>query len=358
MIDINKFIYGMKNRYSHMHKLKGRVTIILFAVAIFISFIIGAILYILYKMGFSPLLLGGSFIVLFLMLTLCMILVSIISIFMMRNIFQPIERLSRASNRIAKGIFDVHIDYGGNIEELNTTIENFNNMVKELNSVEMLRTDFITNVSHEFKTPLSSIKGYVTLLQDPDLSGEEKNEYIRRVFLNIAKLDDLTGNILMISKLENQEYESEIAPYRIDEQIREAIVILEPEWSAKKINLDIDLPEIFYTGNEPLLFQVWMNILSNAIKYVDEGGNIAVILSKNGDNITVEVSDNGIGISEETLPHIFDKFYQGEHSEKSYGNGLGLALCLEILKHCNGEISAESTAGKGSIFIVQLSSNI
>ena len=285
---------------------------------------------------------------------LCMLLGYVASYYLMNEIFTPLEKLSEASQQIARGEFDVKVDYDGSVEEIENTFQNFNFMVQELNSVEIMRNDFIANVSHEFKTPLSSITGYVTLLQDSDLTEEERHEYIQMAFFNIEKLNDLTENILRLSKLENQSTMSLPVTYRLDEQIREAIVLLEPKWSAKNIALDLDLPKTYYTGQQALLFQVWTNLIGNAIKFSEQNSSIFVSVKEADSYIEVMVSDNGIGMSEETLAHIFEKFYQGDSSRKEQGNGLGLALCKEILELCDGNIYVSSTPGKGSVFMVQL----
>lgn len=272
----------------------------------------------------------------------------------MRKIFKPIEELSKASQQVAKGDYDVQLQYDGKVEELNKAINNFNKMVKELNSVEIMSNDFIADVSHEFKTPLSAISGYATFLQDPELSDEEKADYIKKIFFNIDKLNDLTENILRLSKLEHQQYDNEPVTYRLDEQIREAVVFLEPKWNKKAVKFDIDMPEITFKGQKVLLFLVWTNIIGNAIKYTDREGKITIQIKEKNDNVKVMVSDTGIGMSEETQKHIFDKFYQGDTSRKSQGNGLGLPLCKEIVKRCGGDIYVESTVGVGSVFIVKL----
>ena len=270
------------------------------------------------------------------------------------QIFGPLEQISKAAKKVAKGDYTVQLDYKGNIEEFESTIRNFNSMVRELNSVEMIRNDFIANVSHEFKTPLASVTGYVTLLQDSDLTEAEREEYVKKIFFNIEKLNDLTENILRLSKLENQNCLAAPVHYRLDEQIREAIVLLEPKWSQKQINLDIDLEKIHYTGQQALLFQVWVNLIGNAIKFSDIKSEISIKLEKDQQKIKVLVSDTGIGMSPETQAHIFDKFYQGDTSRRSQGNGLGLALCKEILDKCKGKIYVTSEVGNGSVFMVVL----
>lgn len=298
-----------------------------------------------------------SFIIVWIIGGICMTVSFLGAYYIMTKVFEPLEKLSEASKQVAKGNFDVQVAYNGDIEELGSTIENFNIMVKELNSVEIMRNDFVADVSHEFKTPLSAITGYATFLQDMDLSQREREDYIRKIFFNVDKLNDLTENILRLSKLEHQQFLDAPLKYRLDEQLREVIVLLEPKWSIKKIKLDLQLPEVIYTGQKGLLFQVWMNVIGNAIKYLDENGLMRVYLKENDDHYEIMVGDNGIGMSEETQQHIFDKFYQADTSRKAQGNGLGLALCREIIDKCNGKIVVESQLGIGSVFMIQLPKN-
>ena len=314
----------------------------------------GTILFTLRNMGFSFHSLRNPALVLWIICALCFILSYVTSYFLMNAIFSPLEKLSNASKQIAKGNYDVELSYHGHVAEIENVIHNFNFMVHELNSVEMMRNDFIANVSHEFKTPLSSITGYVTLLQDPELSEEERQEYIQMAFFNIEKLNDLTGNILQLSKLEHQNALNSPVTYRLDEQIREVLVLLEPKWSQKQIYFDINMQDITYTGQQALLFQVWSNLLGNAIKFSNPNGKISIQLKDSKHGIKVIISDEGIGMSEETLAHLFEKFYQGDSSRREQGNGLGLALCKNILDKCNGKIYVSSTLGHGSAFMVVL----
>lgn len=285
---------------------------------------------------------------------LCVILALFTYNIILNKIFRPLISLSNALKEIAEGNYHVSLDYRGHISELEVAIRNFNRMAKELNSVEMIRNDFIANVSHEFKTPLSSIMGYVTLLQDRELTDEERAEYIKKTFFNIDKLNNLTENILAISRLENQNYSAESTTYRLDEQIREAIVLLEPKWDSKKIDFELDLLEIMYTGQKPLLFQVWVNLISNAIKFSGEKGLITISIQERKKSVCVIISDEGIGMSDETKSHIFDKFYQGDTSRRSQGNGLGLALVWQIVQIAKGHVTVESEEGKGTSFCVYL----
>lgn len=286
---------------------------------------------------------------------LCLLLAFGTSFFLMNMIFRPLETLNKASLQVARGDYSVRLSYDGKVEEIENTIQNFNFMIQELNSVEMMRNDFIANISHEFKTPLASITGYATLLQDTDLSEEERQAYIHKLFLNVEKLNDLTQNILTLSRLENQSTLPAPVFFRLDEQIREAIVVLEPKWSKKDTVLNIDLEEIQYTGQKLLLFHVWQNVIGNAIKFTEQGGRVDVSLNRTDGKLFVQISDDGIGMDEQTQAHIFEKFYQGDTSRRSHGNGLGLAMCKEILKRCEGSISVKSKPGKGSVFTIQLS---
>lgn len=345
---------NIKKEAKKYTKIKIRMRVLFFGIIITFSLVAFGIIRLLEQLGLSINRIKNPSFIVFLICILCIILSTIASSFMIIKVFNPLNQISKAIKRIAKGDYNVKLAYDGQIEEFADAFENFNHMAKELNSVEMIRKDFIANVSHEFKTPLSSVTGYVTLLQDPELTEEERREYIQKVFFNIEKLNDLTDNILRISKLENQTYLDPPVLFRLDEQIREAIVVLEPKWSKKQIELDIDLPEAEYFGQKSLLFQVWVNLISNAIKFSDEGGCVSISLKKDDCFFSVFISDDGIGMTQETMDHIFEKFYQGDTSRQSQGNGLGLALCKEILNRCGGKIFVTSELGKGSIFVVQL----
>ena len=325
------------------------------------SFLITLIVFALFLVlvGYVVVQLGGSVtrlpgIVIFILFGICFLMASVAAYFIIWKFFKPLGDISKASKRIAEGDYSARIEYGGDIAELADAVENFNYMAQELGSVEMIRNDFIANVSHEFRTPLSTLSGYLTLLQDSSLPDEERDEYIRKAFFSIEKLNDLTDNILRLSKLENQASLDEPVTYRLDEQIRECIVMLEPKWSAKNIGFELDLPEHTYTGQRSLLFQVWTNIISNAIKFSGNGSAVTIKLESTEHHYKVYISDEGIGMTEEQLRHIFDKFYQADSSRQSQGNGLGLALCKEILDKCGGKIFVTSRQNAGSIFLIQL----
>ncbi len=343
-----------KEKRCRTLKMRSRFTFGFFSIIFSLYVLILTLLYVLSLHGFSISKIANPGSAMIIISILCLILSYVASYYLMNQVFLPLEELNNASKQVARGDYSGHLAYNGHIEEIHSTIENFNLMVHELNSVEIMRKDFVANVSHEFKTPLSSISGYVTLLQDPDLSEEERNEYIQMTFFNIDKLNDLTGNILLLSKLESQNTLPLPVTYRLDEQIREAIVLLEPKWNQKQISLDIDLLPILYTSQKSLLLQVWTNVIGNAIKFSDPESTILIRLRKPRQNIEVIVSDDGIGMNEDTQKHIFEKFYQGDSSRRSLGNGLGLPLCKKIAELCGGNIYVSSEPQKGTTFMVRL----
>lgn len=284
-----------------------------------------------------------------------------VTIMISRFFFRPIHRLAQAMNQVAEGNFKIRLEepvMGVGVREMN---QNFNKMVKELNSMEMLQSDFIQNVSHEIKTPLAAIEGYASLLSACP-PAEEQQEYARRILESARQLSSLTGSILKLSKLENQQIISEKSWFSLDEQLRQVVLAMEPLWSKKNLDLELELASVSYLGNEELMIQVWTNLFSNAVKFTPKGGAISVRLEMTGrgtareteDGILVEFKDSGIGMSKEVQTHIFDKFYQGDHSRNGDGNGLGLALVKRIIGLCDGRIMVESEPDCGSVFTVWL----
>lgn len=273
-------------------------------------------------------------------------------------ILLPFLKISQAFKKVAKGDFSVRLDANSQISEVQQTFENFNNMTQELRNIETLRSDFVANVSHEFKTPLSAIQGYATLLQDRSLSENEEQEFVEKILFNTSRLSELAGNILLLSKVENQTLPADVKRYKLDEQIRQTLVLLEQKWSAKNLEMDIELDDIYIINCESLLAHVWLNIIDNAIKFSPVGGHIAVRLSGSTEGATITIRDEGIGMSSETMQHIFEKFYQGDSSRKSEGNGVGLALVKKILDLCGGQISVTSALGEGSSFRITLPASL
>lgn len=278
----------------------------------------------------------------------------IFSRFAARRPIGTIVEISDATKEIAKGNFNVRLNEDIRVTEIQTMAHNFNVMTKELANTEMLRNDFIENVSHEFKTPLAAIEGYVTLLQRKGLPEEKRKEYTDRILFNTKRLSALTGNILLLSRLENQEIEIKKENYSLDEQLREIILMYEPQWSGKNLALDIDLDPAVCCGNKDLLAQVWQNLIGNAVKFVADNGRIRVLLRQKENAIEVSVVDNGPGMTVEVMNRVYEKFYQGDTSRASSGNGLGLTLAKRVVDLHGGTISVSSKEGKGTTFTVSL----
>jgi signal transduction histidine kinase len=288
----------------------------------------------------------------FTLLSLIMIGALLIALFVKR-VVDPILKLNWATQEVAKGNFDLQLDYQSD-DEVGQLTENFNKMTRELKSIEYLRKDFVTNVSHEFKTPIASIQGFAKLLQKGNLSAEEKQEYTGIIVEETTRLSNLSSNILKMSKLENQEIVEKKNEFSLDEQIRKSILLLEHEWSKKNIELDIELDKVDYLGDEELLEQVWLNILGNAIKFSPANSQIAIRLGQTPSAIQVKITDYGPGMNEETRSRIFEKFYQGDKNHSYEGSGLGLSLVKRILDLYGGKIHVESILHEGSTFTVEL----
>lgn len=279
---------------------------------------------------------------------------SVITIFVGKLIIIPVVNISEAFNDLSKGDFSVRVPNDEKIVEIREMADRFNAMVYDLSHIETLRNDFVANVSHEFKTPIAAIEGYATLLQDDSLDKDKHDHYVEKIIDNSRRLSELSSNILSLSKLENQEMVINQKDYRLDEQLRKTVLLLENKWSSKSIEFDIDLPKQIFYGNEPLLYQVWFNILDNAIKYSPTGGIIQITLTNREKEISVSISDEGSGMTEEVQKHIFEKFYQGDVSRKAEGNGLGLALVKRIVDLCKGTVTVNSKLGAGTTFTVTL----
>lgn len=297
------------------------------------------------------------FIPILFLLCISILIGTVISLFVAKKILKPISVFSEVSNEVARGNFEIRMEPMSRIKEIQELTHNFNIMVTELSSIETLRIDFVANVSHEFKTPLAAIEGYATLLQEKELSDSDKDEYIHMIMDSAKKLSVLTGNILSLSKLENQELVLDNLEFRLDEQIREIILLLENKWSEKNIDLIIELEKVKFSGSKSLLGQVWMNLFDNAIKFSPNGGQIQILLTIWNGGVMVKVKDNGSGIDSTEINHVFDKFYQSERSRNETGNGLGLSLVKRIIDICNGTITVNSSMNMGSEFIVFLPVN-
>ncbi len=269
-------------------------------------------------------------------------------------LLRPVVKLSKAMKQVAAGDFGVRLSTDSRIREIRESYESFNLMVRELEATETLQTDFVANVSHEFKTPINAIEGYATLLQGGQ-ENEQQQDYIDRILMNTNRLSALVGNILLLSKVNNHAIPMASATYRLDEQIRQAIVLLEPRWTESNTEFDVDMDEITWTGPENLMHHVWSNLIGNAIKFGPYGGLVKITLKETADRFVFTIEDEGDGVPEEERQRVFHKFYQLDSSHKQEGNGLGLALAKQIIDSCDGKIYVESIPEGGCRFVVELS---
>lgn len=275
-----------------------------------------------------------------------------------RTYEKPMHMLAEAAERVANGDFSVYVPTfhtSDKLDYLDIMIMDFNKMVEELGSIETLKTDFVSNVSHEMKTPVAIIKNYAELLQAEHIAEEQRKEYAKSVENAAARLSDLIGNILRLNKLENQRITPDIEVYDVCRQLCECILQFEDAWDEKEIELETEIEDVaMIKADASLVELVWNNLLSNAIKFTEPGGKVVVKQTSDKERIRISISDNGCGMSKENMAHIFDKFYQGDTSHSKDGNGLGLALVHRVLELMDGDIQVVSEEGKGSVFTVVL----
>ena len=283
----------------------------------------------------------------------CIFMALVLTRFISRFFFNPIRDLLEGMRRVADGDFKVRLDTKSTSKELREVVAGFNLMVHELDSTEILQSDFVSNVSHEIKTPINAIEGYATLLHG-ELEQENCREYTEKILFNTRRLSTLVGNILLLSRLENSADRTVSGSFRLDEQIRHSLLAQESAWSEKEIEFEVNLEETVYEGKEGLLHHVWDNLLSNAIKFSPRGGVITLSLKREKNEVVFFVEDCGPGLSEETKKHLFDKFYQGDISHKQEGNGLGLPLVKRVLTLVGGSVEAENLQEGGCRFTVRL----
>lgn len=267
---------------------------------------------------------------------------------------KPIRRIIKVVEKIMSGDFSARIPLRGE-NSFNVIADYINKMAEELSGIETLRTDFVANVSHELKTPLSIIQNYGTMLQAPDLSEKDRMGYAKTITASSKRLADLITNILKLNRLENQQIFPEKRVYNLGEQLCECMLNFESAWEEKDIDINTDIEDGVLVSSDPeLLSLVWNNLISNAVKFTDNGGTVSLSLKTEGELAVVEVSDTGCGISPEVGKHIFEKFYQGDTSHATKGNGLGLALIKRVADITGCEIAVASEVGKGSVFTVKL----
>jgi len=329
------------------------VLLIMLSATFFTSFLLA----VLRMFRVLPVLLLTSTFIPFICLIVSSFVGTIISAVVSYHLLRPLRELIAATKTVAKGDFSVRLSSEDQIGEMAELIDSFNVMTEDLSGIEMFRSDFINTFSHEFKTPIVSIRGFAKQLQNENLTPEQRREYTEIIISESERLTNLSSNILLLSKLEHQTILSDQTTFSMDEQIRNDILLLEKQWSKKNLDIEPDLNDVTYCGNAEVLSQLWVNLLSNAIKFTPAGGTIWIRLTQDADSVRVVVRDNGIGMSPETLQHVFEKFYQGDRSHSVEGNGLGLSLVKRIVELCGGSISIESEQGKGTSVYVALPKN-
>lgn len=345
-----------RDRFENTRKQKNRISL-----SARLTLLVGAIVLgsILISFGVAKLLDSLPFfstnIPLLIQLNVISLIVAIIAArFFSKWFFEPIKDLREGMQKVSDGDLSTHLETKSSSVEIQELVAGFNMMTRELASTEILQTDFVSNVSHEFKTPINAIEGYTTLLQGCENLDADQREYVEKILFNTNRLSSLVSNILLLSKIENQSIQTHQDWYGLDEQVRESIVALESAWESKEIDFDVDLDDIEYYGNESMMRHVWGNLIGNAIKFSPQRGVVKIRLRKNSEQNIFTIEDQGNGLSDEAKRHIFDKFYQEDTSHKEEGNGLGLALVKRILLIEGGEIIAENLPERGCRFTVTL----
>ena len=289
------------------------------------------------------------------MLVPIVVLVTLVNFLFTRFIYRYLDKISYAMQKVADGDYTVRLDAEKD-QPFRELYRNFNTMAEELGGVEMLKNDFINGYAHELRTPITSINGFAEMLLNDDgtLSREEKRSYLEIIASESRRLADLAGNSLLMSRLDTQKIIPDKKPFSLDEQLRRCSILLSGQWTEKELDMTMDLDEAVYVGDYDLMQHLWINLLTNAVKYTPKGGSITVTLKNEEKFIAVSVADTGKGIPPEDRERIFDKYYQTDKSHSKRGLGLGLAICKRIVQLCNGSLTVESDVGVGSTFTVKL----
>ncbi|WP_114495814.1 HAMP domain-containing sensor histidine kinase [Fontibacillus phaseoli] len=341
-------------------KLNNRISLpIYFSIAVFFIFLItvsitGLLFYLAHFFGLlnEDIAHDGTILPVIILIA-CIIIGTTISAVTSRRMVKTIRMFIEATDRLAGGDFSIRLELKGP-PEFKILSENFNRMAEELGGIEILRTDFVNNFSHEFKTPIVSIKGFAEVLKHDDLSKEERDEYLDIVIEESARLASLASNVLELSKIEAQTILTNKGRFNVGEQIRQCVLLLAAKMEKRNLSLNVNVQDLEISGNKELLNQVWLNLLDNAIKFTSDGGEIEIDMKKNVNTVMIQIRDSGSGIHPDALPRIFDKFYQQDTSHSTAGNGLGLAIVNQIIHLHDGTIVCNSTASQGTKFTISI----
>lgn len=340
-----------KEQLSPMRrKISAMLTLQTFFVVLIVVVVAGAIA-LMYRVAITDMLTIGVLS----MLVPIVVLVTLVNFLFTRFIYRYLDKISDAMQKVADGDYTVRLDAEKD-QPFRELYRNFNTMAEELGGVEMLKNDFINGYAHELRTPITSINGFAEMLLNDDgtLSREEKRSYLEIIASESRRLADLAGNSLLMSRLDTQKIIPDKKPFSLDEQLRRCSILLSGQWTEKELDMTMDLDEAVYVGDYDLMQHLWINLLTNAVKYTPKGGSITVTLKNEEKFIAVSVADTGKGIPPEDRERIFDKYYQTDKSHSKRGLGLGLAICRRIVQLCNGSLTVESEVGVGSTFTVKL----
>ena len=350
MMKNKKLIWPFKKKLSLLVLLVGMI----FAIMLISMIISGIVFILLVHLDITSFVSEYRFISFFIyMLLVSLFAGTILAWIGGKRFLNQITDIAEVTKEVATGNFNVRMKPAAT-KEVDLIANYFNEMVKELENIETLRADFVSNISHEFKTPVASIHGFARRLKKGTLTNEQRNEYLDIIISESERLTRLSSNVLLLSRLESTDKNFEETEYSLDEQIRRTVLLLEPQLLKKQLEVEVTLESALIVANEEMLSHLWINLLGNAIKFSPEGCMIKIILEITGEKVAVMICDQGIGIDSEMKKRIFDKFYQGDHSRGTEGNGLGLSLVKKILELENGSIDVDSEFGKGCCFTVLL----
>ena len=347
------------NKKSHRIALTMLFSLVIFVILTISILLAAVVVFIIVNVGFFTAF-GGDDIslgqIIAVMSIVSLIIGFAVAVFLINIPLKPINRIVESLNKLSSGDFKARLSFGRLLNLYPTFTEisdSFNLLAEELQNTEMLRSDFINNFSHEFKTPIVSVLGFAKLLRKGNLTEEQKNEYYKIIEEESLRLSYMATNVLNLTKVENQTILTDISKFNLSEQIRSSVLLLEDKWSKKNIDFNMEFDEYYIFANEELLKQIWINLLDNAVKFSFDYGEIGICIETFDKNISIKISNLGVGIAKENLGKIFNKFYQAEESHSFVGNGVGLAIVKKIVDLHNGEVYAESDGDK-TVFTVIL----
>ena len=296
----------------------------------------------------------SSSVVVLVSLLFCLVVATVLIYVVWPLMFRPLDNVIKSMGKAAEGDFSGEVSTKRCHGDVRTLVVSYNNMLSELSGIEMFREDFISNFSHELKTPIVSINGFAGQLLRDDLSDEKRREYEEMIVSETEKLTNMSSSVLLLTKLESQGMVSGQKWFPLDEQLRECLLRFQSEWERKNLELDLELEPVSCYGSPKMLEHIWNNLISNAVKFSYPGGELGLGCRSIPGAVEAYVCDSGPGMDDKTMKHIFEKFYQGDSAHASAGNGLGLSIVKRVVELSSGQIKIRSAPGIGSIFTVTL----